>query len=32
MGVLMFTAIFVLLGNLIADILVASVDPRVRLE
>ena len=32
MGVLMFTAIFVLLGNLIADIVVASVDPRVRLE
>lgn len=32
MGVLMFTAIFVLLGNLIADLLVASVDPRVRLE
>lgn len=32
MGVLMFTAIFVLLGNLIADILVATVDPRVRLE
>ncbi|WP_274426892.1 ABC transporter permease [Chelativorans sp. YIM 93263] len=32
MGVLMFTAIFVLLGNLIADILVAIADPRVRLE
>ena len=32
MGVLMFTAIFVLLGNLIADIVVAGVDPRVRLE
>lgn len=32
MGVLMFTAIFVLLGNLIADILVAGIDPRVRLE
>ncbi|MGR3518841.1 MAG: ABC transporter permease, partial [Roseovarius sp.] len=32
MGVLMFTAIFVLLGNLIADLLVAGVDPRVRLE
>ncbi|WP_104020526.1 ABC transporter permease [Roseovarius nitratireducens] len=32
MGVLMFTAMFVLLGNLIADLLVAGVDPRVRLE
>ncbi|PZX18764.1 peptide/nickel transport system permease protein [Palleronia aestuarii] len=32
MGILMFTAILVLLGNLAADILVAAVDPRVRLE
>jgi peptide/nickel transport system permease protein len=31
MGLLMFTAILVILGNLIADIAVALVDPRVRL-
>lgn len=31
MGLLMFSAILVLLGNLIADLLVAFVDPRVRL-
>jgi peptide/nickel transport system permease protein len=32
MGLLMFTAILVLIGNLLADILVAAADPRVRLE
>jgi peptide/nickel transport system permease protein len=31
MGLLMFSAIFVVLGNLIADIVVAIVDPRIRL-
>jgi peptide/nickel transport system permease protein len=31
MGLLIFSAIFVLIGNLIADLLVAFVDPRVRL-
>jgi peptide/nickel transport system permease protein len=31
MGLLMFTAILVILGNLLADIAVALVDPRVRL-
>lgn len=32
MGLLMFTAVFVLVANLIADLLVAIADPRVRLE
>jgi peptide/nickel transport system permease protein len=32
MGLLMFTAILVILGNLLADIAVALVDPRVRLD
>ncbi|WP_340108673.1 ABC transporter permease [Pikeienuella sp. HZG-20] len=32
MGILMFSAILVLIGNLVADILVAIADPRVRLE
>lgn len=32
MGLLMFTAILVLVANLLADILVAIADPRVRLE
>ena len=32
MGMMMFTAIFVIIGNLLADIGVALVDPRVRLE
>lgn len=32
MAVLMITAIFVVLGNLLADVLVAVADPRVRLE
>lgn len=32
MGMIMFTALFVILGNLIADILVALLDPRVRLS
>jgi peptide/nickel transport system permease protein len=31
MGLLIFSAILVLLGNLIADIVVAFVDPRIRL-
>lgn len=31
MGLLMFSAIIVILGNLIADVLVAVVDPRIRL-
>jgi len=32
MGLLMFSAILVLLGNFIADLCVAAVDPRVRLD
>jgi peptide/nickel transport system permease protein len=32
MGMMMFTALFVIVGNLLADIAVALVDPRVRLE
>ncbi|HEY0212726.1 MAG TPA: ABC transporter permease [Paenirhodobacter sp.] len=32
MGLLMFSAIIVLLGNLLADLIVAAVDPRIRLE
>lgn len=32
MGMMMFTALFVIVGNLLADIGVALVDPRVRLE
>jgi peptide/nickel transport system permease protein len=32
MGMMMFTAFFVILGNLLADIGVALMDPRVRLE
>lgn len=32
MGLLMFSAILVLVANLLADVLVAAVDPRVRLE
>ena len=31
MGLLLFSAILVILGNLIADIVVAIVDPRIRL-
>ncbi len=31
MGLLMFSAILVLIGNLVADLLVAFVDPRIRL-
>ncbi len=31
MGLLVFSAIFVVLGNLVADIIVAIVDPRIRL-
>lgn len=30
MGMIMFTAIFVILANLLADILIAAIDPRVR--
>lgn len=32
MGILMFSAILVLLGNLLADLLYAVADPRIRLE
>lgn len=32
MGLLMFSAILVLIGNLVADLLVAVADPRIRLE
>lgn len=32
MGLLMFSALLVLIGNLLADVLVAMADPRVRLE
>jgi peptide/nickel transport system permease protein len=32
MGMIMFTAGFVIAGNLIADILIALLDPRVRLS
>jgi peptide/nickel transport system permease protein len=31
MGMLMFTAIFVIVGNFLADVAVAAIDPRVRL-
>jgi len=31
MGLLIFSAIVVILGNLVADIAVAIVDPRIRL-
>ncbi|ANF56517.1 ABC transporter permease [Halotalea alkalilenta] len=32
MGILMFSAVLVLLGNLLADLLVAVVDPRIRIS
>jgi peptide/nickel transport system permease protein len=32
MGVLMLSAVLVLLGNLIADLLYAAADPRIRLD
>jgi peptide/nickel transport system permease protein len=32
MGMMMFTALFVIVGNLLADILIALLDPRVRLS
>ena len=32
MGMMMFTAIFVIIGNLLADIAIALIDPRVRLS
>ena len=31
MGLLMFSAILTIVGNLVADIVVAMVDPRIRL-
>jgi peptide/nickel transport system permease protein len=31
MGILMFSAVLVLLGNLLADLLIGVADPRVRL-
>ena len=31
MGMIMFTALFVVVGNLIADIAIALIDPRVKL-
>jgi peptide/nickel transport system permease protein len=32
MGLVMFTAFFVIIGNLLADVAVALLDPRVRLS
>jgi peptide/nickel transport system permease protein len=32
MGLMMFTAFFVIIGNLVADVLIALLDPRVRLS
>jgi peptide/nickel transport system permease protein len=32
MGILMFSAVMVLLGNLLADMLYAVADPRIRLD
>ena len=32
MGLMMFTALFVIVGNLVADIAIAAMDPRVRLQ
>ena len=32
MGILMFSALLVLIGNLLADLLCAAVDPRIRLD
>lgn len=32
MGMVMFTAVAVILGNLLADLTIASIDPRIRLE
>ncbi len=31
MGILMFSAVFVLVGNLVADVAYAAADPRIRL-
>lgn len=31
MGMIMFTALFVIVGNLIADVAIAAIDPRVKL-
>jgi peptide/nickel transport system permease protein len=32
MGMIIFTAIAVIVGNLLADLAIASIDPRIRLE
>ncbi|MCC7275869.1 MAG: ABC transporter permease [Alphaproteobacteria bacterium] len=32
MGMVMFTAVFVIVGNLLADVAIALIDPRVRLQ
>jgi peptide/nickel transport system permease protein len=32
MGMVMITAIFVIIGNLLADVINALIDPRIRLE
>jgi peptide/nickel transport system permease protein len=32
MGILMFSAVLVLVGNLLADVLYAVADPRIRLD
>jgi peptide/nickel transport system permease protein len=32
MGMIMITAIFVIIGNLLADVINAIIDPRIRLE
>ena len=32
MGMMMFTGIFVIIGNLLADIAIAAIDPRVRVQ
>lgn len=32
MGLLMFSAVLVLIGNLAADLIAAAVDPRIRLD
>lgn len=32
MGMIMFTAVLVIIGNLLADLAIAAIDPRIRLE
>jgi len=32
MGMIMITAMFVIIGNLVADVINALIDPRIRLE